>query len=47
MPPDIRSFITSYLAATEWNTPATLPAFSASSTFSNPKWVSLILKLQG
>jgi hypothetical protein len=28
MPKDIRSFIRSYLAATEWNTPATICSFS-------------------
>ncbi len=31
-PPDIRSFIRSYLAATEWNTSATFSAFSLSRT---------------
>ncbi len=33
MPPDIRSFIRSYLAATEWNTSATFCAFWLSGTF--------------
>lgn len=33
MPPDIRSFIRSYLAATEWNTSATFFAFWLSGTF--------------
>ena len=34
MPPDIRSFITSYFFATESNTPRTRVAFSVSSTVS-------------
>lgn len=33
MPPDIRSFIRSYLAATEWKTSATFFAFWLSGTF--------------
>src|SRR5690606_14946603 len=41
MPPDIRSFIRSYLAATEWNTRETWLAFSATGTCLNPKWVYL------
>ncbi|MNT58883.1 hypothetical protein D3C72_1963480 [compost metagenome] len=40
-PPDIRSFITSYFCATEWNTSATLSAFSLSSTVLKPKCVCL------
>src|SRR5262245_24184080 len=36
---DMRSFITSYLDATESNTPRTRRALSFSSTLWNPKWV--------
>jgi hypothetical protein len=39
---DIRSFITSYLGATESNTPRTRLALSFSSTDWNPKWVLLM-----
>src|SRR5450631_3079732 len=39
---DIRSFITSYLDATESKTPRTRSALCFSSTVWNPKWVSLM-----
>jgi hypothetical protein len=39
MPSDIASFITSYFEATRLKTPCTIPAFSASGTSWNPKWV--------
>src|SRR5690554_1902845 len=39
MPIDMTSFIMSYLAATESNTPATMRALSFRSTVLNPKWV--------
>src|SRR5438270_13785121 len=39
MPTDIRSFMRSYLPATESNTPRTRRRFSASATSSNPKCV--------
>ena len=42
-PPDIRSFIRSYLPATEEKTPWTSPAFSSSGTSRAPKWVVLSL----
>ena len=41
----MRSFITSYLDATESNTPRTRRAFSDSSAVSNPKWV-VVMALQ-
>jgi hypothetical protein len=42
MPNDIRSFIRSYLAATEWKTPATRVSFSVEATVLKPKCVVVV-----